>query len=160
MTTITIFWGVKNFPRTCIEFSEFSMFREILDYWLGLWPPWTGWLWSDAKNNRTTFAEALNEWKQIEHNMCDRRAAKSSMWRGPCYIIILTTPLRRKQVIASIIYDSRCGISDVAFCIAPPIGGPSCSITFYCNTRSPPPGGTRRNARHLIRNLCISGRAV
>ena len=25
-----------------------------------------------------------------------------------------------------IIYDSRCGMSDVAFCSAPPIGGPSC----------------------------------
>ena len=31
-----------------------------------------------------------------------------------------------EQVIASIIYDSRCGMSDVAFCTAPPTGGPSC----------------------------------
>ena len=34
-------------------------------------------------------------------------------------------------MIASIIYDiyiydSRCGMSDVAFCTAPPNGGPSC----------------------------------
>ena len=30
------------------------------------------------------------------------------------------------QAIASIIDDSRCGMSDVAFCIPPPIGGLSC----------------------------------
>ena len=30
-----------------------------------------------------------------------------------------------EQVIASIIDDSRCGMSDVAFRVAPPIGGPS-----------------------------------
>ena len=29
-----------------------------------------------------------------------------------------------EQVIASIIYDSRCGTSDVAFCTAPPFGRP------------------------------------
>ena len=31
-----------------------------------------------------------------------------------------------EQVIASIIYDGRCGMTDVAFRTAPPIGGPSC----------------------------------
>ena len=31
-----------------------------------------------------------------------------------------------EQVIASIIYDSRCGMSDAAFRTAPPIGEPSC----------------------------------
>ena len=31
-----------------------------------------------------------------------------------------------EQVIASIIDDSRCGMSDVAFRTTPPIGGPSC----------------------------------
>ena len=36
------------------------------------------------------------------------------------------------KVIASIIYDSRCGMSDVAFCTAPPIGGPSCSNFAEC----------------------------
>ena len=36
-----------------------------------------------------------------------------------------------EQVIASIIDDSRCGISDVAFCTAPPIGGLSCLYMFY-----------------------------
>ena len=31
-----------------------------------------------------------------------------------------------QKVISNIIYYSRCGMSDVAFCTAPPIGGPSC----------------------------------
>ena len=31
-------------------------------------------LWSDAMNSRTAFAKAANEWKQIKHNMCSRRA--------------------------------------------------------------------------------------
>ena len=31
-----------------------------------------------------------------------------------------------EQHIASIIYDTRCGMTDVAFRTAPPIGGPSC----------------------------------
>ena len=35
-----------------------------------------------------------------------------------------------EQVIASIIYDSRGGMSDVAFRTAPPIGEPSC-LNFY-----------------------------
>ena len=31
-----------------------------------------------------------------------------------------------EQVMESIIYDSRCWMSDLAFRAAPPIGGPSC----------------------------------
>ena len=34
-----------------------------------------------------------------------------------------------QKVIVSIVYDSRRGMSDVAFRIAPPIGGPSCFST-------------------------------
>ena len=33
-----------------------------------------------------------------------------------------------EQVITSIIDDSRCGMSDLAFRTAPPIGGPPCFI--------------------------------
>ena len=35
-----------------------------------------------------------------------------------------------QKVIASIVYDSRCGMSDVAFCTAPPLGGASCETLF------------------------------
>ena len=34
-----------------------------------------------------------------------------------------------EQAIASIIDDSRCGMSDIAFRAAPPIGGLSCYVT-------------------------------
>ena len=38
-----------------------------------------------------------------------------------------------EQVIASIIDDSRCGMSDVVFHTAPPIGGLSCfNLLFFC----------------------------
>ena len=36
-----------------------------------------------------------------------------------------------EQMIASIIDDSRCGIGDVAFHTAPPIGGLSCLFTGW-----------------------------
>ena len=36
-------------------------------------------------SNRTAFANALNEWTQIEHNVCDRRAARSPLRWWPCF---------------------------------------------------------------------------
>ena len=39
-------------------------------------------------------------------------------------------------MIASIIDDSRCGMSDVAFRTAPPFGGLSCRPIFYCCSSS------------------------
>ena len=46
-----------------------------------------GWLRNDAINTRTGLEpspKAPNEWTQIEHNICGRRAAWSAMWWWPC----------------------------------------------------------------------------
>ena len=55
---------------------------------------------------------------------------------GRCRVVVaVNSPMRvdarscmnvSEQVIASIIYDSRCGMNYVAFRTAPPIGGLSC----------------------------------
>ena len=50
---------------------------------------------------------------------------------GWCHIVVAVNSNARtflEQVIASIICNSRCRMSDVAFRTAPPIGGHSCSI--------------------------------
>ena len=40
-----------------------------------------------------------------------------------------------QKVITSIVYDSRCWMSDVAFRTTPPIGGPSChTLHLVCQT--------------------------
>ena len=51
----------------------------------------------------------------------------------PCESMHANVRTFSEQVIASIIYDSRCGMSDVAFRTAPPIGGPSCYYWCCCN---------------------------
>ena len=44
--------------------------------------------WCHEPTN-TAFAKAPNEWMQIEHNMCDRRAAWSPLWWWSCSLISL-----------------------------------------------------------------------
>ena len=51
----------------------------------------------------------------------------------PCESKHVNTRTFSEQVIARILYDSRCGMSDVAFCTAPPFGGPSCIIISQCD---------------------------
>ena len=63
-----------QFSATRLELDE-----NAIEHGLG----YIGWLWSDAIKNRTAFAKAPNEGTQIEHNMCGRRAARSSLWWWP-----------------------------------------------------------------------------
>ena len=64
-----------------------------------------------------------------------------------------------EQVIASIIWDSRRGMSDVAFCTAPPIGWPSCQfylqIAVTCDLRFSTGTGTSRLTHPEAQNYLV-----
>ena len=71
-------------PKPGFEKLPFQIVSELVGGWqkMSIEHIWgyIGWLWSD-----TAFAKAPNEWKQIEHNMCGRWAARSPLWWWPCY---------------------------------------------------------------------------
>ena len=69
-----------------------------------------------------------------------------------------------EQVIPSIIYDLRCGISDVAFRTAPPFGGLSCSLLSnlssvgnYIRARTPRNCHLQPVSFHKVFKSCLLG---
>ena len=72
-------WGLKSPPFQFQPAGWRLMKMSATHIW-----EYIGWLWNDAMGNRTAFARAPNEWKQIEHSMCGRRAARSPLWWWPC----------------------------------------------------------------------------
>ena len=80
--------GVKKYPFKLQPTGWRSTKMSKVHFWYDIF-----WLWSDAKNNRTAFAKVPNEWMQIEHNMCGRRAAWSQLWWWLCFSQLVLIPL-------------------------------------------------------------------
>ena len=71
---------LKLQPNGRLEINDNFNTAHLRTHWL---------MWCDAMNNRTAFAKAQNEWTQMEHNMCGRRAARSPLWWWPCLCLLI-----------------------------------------------------------------------
>ena len=108
------------------------------------------------------FANAPNEWTQIEHNMEGRRAAWSLLWWWsclPCHCGAVKPPL---NITASLYhcrllrsYDGSHSLFSINLCISNIYRVCCSNSSFFLlkQTRTPPLGGAMRNAATAILHI-------